>query len=434
MNGIHVIGGGGGDVEVRPVGNQSRGQGPETGGLHVSVVSRMGMSEDGRFEMIDQNGMHFAISRLPYFALMSLRRYLTDPSSGPYEIFGMDGDDADIILENLDGRIKTCEKKPVRAFRRLKEKGFWADNVEGLRSLIETKLPMNLSMPLHVLLDMGAGLSGTEGWNATIPDMLWLSAIEMVVYAKHPGVYLNPADGTQWGCYLDEGIAEIWSLVYLFSYIGFLRDVIGRMSGTVQAAKAEAMDRDMARTAIDNMSAQMAKLTAERDELKVASASQARDLSRRLEHETRTNERLKLKIEVLEESAAAAEQELLEFDESELAEEISESDIELFRHELPENNILFVGGHPRLQSQLRNLHPRWKFLTTRMSYSMLNDNIKSDFVFIYTGRLSHKLFDKVRRALPDTAMGYVTSQNMKKLHAEMTELYDRHMRSKEGAE
>ena len=417
---------------------QNQVQVPEAENQTTKVLSRLspiGLQRDGRMYYQSDDGTILTVSKMPYLALRSVLRYLEDKDSLVYEYLVAETKDGDIepVRQQLQAQLEPAGKKCERAFQRLKEKGLYANTISGLRNLMQNYLPVNLGWPMDIILDMNLGMTGLEGWDADISDSVWLNALELSVYLFQRESYLRSEDTIQWGLYVTQNIEFIWILTYLTAYGEALRFDMLHAKSEIDNAKTRVMQiavlNDTIRSLESTIQSQADELSKKREQ----HDSELRGLRTDNGRLASENRKLKLKLELMESSIAEAEFEAnqeftaedLEFDETH-----AESDSGTYQFQLPEENVLFVGGHIRLQNKLRQLHPKWKFVTTKMSYSLLDDNVKSRFVFMYTGHLSHKLFDKVRQSLECVPMAYVTSQNLNLLHDEMLKAYNEYYENK----
>lgn len=387
----------------------------------IGTISPIGVKEDGRMYFASSTGQIVTASRLPYTGMRSVLNSLSSPDSDVEAFIREESADPDEIRARMSSELPAAGAKCLRALSRMKEKGLYAPTVGALRNLILNRLPINLGWPLDVLLDMAMGMDGMHPWDADIPDDIWIAAIELVMYQNHREAYMDLGRPEQWGVFVGRDFETIWLFVYLLTYGRSCFADMGTMRAEFEKTYARA---SLIRELDSQLRAAMSSTEAQRQDYEKRLAARSGELSElhtanaRLERE---NLKLRNKLEIME--AAAAESEPAT-DGFEMDSELEADAMETFRYPLPETNILFVGGHPRLQTKLKAMHPKWKFVTVRMSYSLLDDNLNSKFVFFYTGHLSHKLFDKVRDSLGDVPAAYVSSQNMTRLHDEMGRAYD----------
>lgn len=396
----------------------------------LARIQPVGVQEDGRMYYMSDMGHLLTVRRMPYLALRSISRSLENHDSSVYKFLlgETDASKVNSVLENFHNKTSDSGKKCERAFERLKAKGLYTDKIRTLRDMIYDKLPLNLNWPLDVILDMSLGLNGMDEWDADIPDDVWLSAIELSMYMHHRQEYMDSGDELQWGLYVANDIEFLWMLVLLITYGNLLRRDMGLVQGEISQAKRRLEEIAIRDDNIANLEAELRANEISFD--KTIERTQRECDALRSENVVlvRENKKLSAKFELMEASMIAADEEasqVFELDES----ESDDVPVETFAYDLPESNVLFVGGHPRLQNKLKQLHPKWKFITTRMSYRLLDDNVNARFVFLYTGHMTHKLFDKVMDSLGTVPMAYVSSQNLTRLHMEMLRAYNEHMES-----
>ena len=99
---------------------------------------------------------------------------------------------------------------------------------------------------------------------------------------------------------------------------------------------------------------------------------------------------------------------------------------------LPETGIVFLGGHQRVIAKLKELHPKWIFMTdTSPKVNCLLSSTNSvHAVFVVTTYLSHGLYQHVEAAIgKDVPKFYVTSTNIELLEKDMQKQYSRAVRT-----
>lgn len=89
---------------------------------------------------------------------------------------------------------------------------------------------------------------------------------------------------------------------------------------------------------------------------------------------------------------------------------------------LPVKGVLFLGGHQNMIKKLRQLFPKWKYVS--------DDQLKQcsyfsqTIVFYWTKHSSHKLMQYVYSKLPENvSVIYVTATNLSLLIMEMQNTY-----------
>lgn len=386
----------------------------------------VGVREDGRMYYVSDSGLTMTVSRLPHIAISNIIRHIETPNSALYAAIENEVKDMEEFKASMYARLDEVDGKLLRAFDRFKAKGLYAPNINGLRALMKSYLPLNLGWPLDMILDMATGLTGLAKWDANIADEIWLNCIELDMYLFHREVYMNDAETMQWGGLVGQDYEIIWILVFWSTYGSALQHDMAAAHDEIERAHESAGQLGML---VDTVGKYESYIASEREKFeKRFSARDGEIAELRTDNGrlVRENQKLKEKLALMEESIRVSEEEVeCEFDDNDAIVQADES--ETFQYELPESGILFVGGHQRLQNKLKAMYPKWKFVTTKMSYSLLDDNVKSKFVFFYTGHLSHKLFDKVRDSMDGVPSAYVASQNMNLLNSDMLRAYNDYM-------
>lgn len=89
---------------------------------------------------------------------------------------------------------------------------------------------------------------------------------------------------------------------------------------------------------------------------------------------------------------------------------------------LPEDGVLFLGGHINMVKRVRKHYPGWMYITDDEFKPYAAINVK--YVFYWTNHSSHKMMEHVFGKLaPDAEIMYVTATNMERLEAEMLKAY-----------
>lgn len=89
---------------------------------------------------------------------------------------------------------------------------------------------------------------------------------------------------------------------------------------------------------------------------------------------------------------------------------------------LPDDGVLFVGGHPNMLKKVKAIHPFWTYQSGRGRVRPLDT---TRVVFVWNKHLGHPEFDAIQAGLKgrDLPMFYVSATNMNRLEREMKELY-----------
>lgn len=90
---------------------------------------------------------------------------------------------------------------------------------------------------------------------------------------------------------------------------------------------------------------------------------------------------------------------------------------------LPENRILFAGGHDILVNKLKQIHPDWSYLDDDSNFNSAYCRKDVDCVFIWDKHLSHIVFRNLKSVLGHVPFYYVKSTNLDMLEQEMRRQY-----------
>lgn len=91
--------------------------------------------------------------------------------------------------------------------------------------------------------------------------------------------------------------------------------------------------------------------------------------------------------------------------------------------ELPDDGVLFLGGHWNMVKKIQQLHPNWIFITDDAFKPFSNIHVK--YVFYWTNHSSHTMMENVFSKLaPGADIMYVTATNMERLEKEMLERFE----------
>lgn len=105
--------------------------------------------------------------------------------------------------------------------------------------------------------------------------------------------------------------------------------------------------------------------------------------------------------------------------------ESSETKIEDFMAILPQDGILFLGGHQNMTKKLRQIFPNWSYISDDLFKKW--DTIKVKAIFYWYGHSSHKMTQYINsRKNGDIPYLYVTATNMDRLIEEMAQKYSKY--------
>lgn len=89
---------------------------------------------------------------------------------------------------------------------------------------------------------------------------------------------------------------------------------------------------------------------------------------------------------------------------------------------LPEKKVIFLGGHPNMTKKLRQIYPKWTFLSDD-DYRR-KSNLNQEIVFYWTKHSSHSLMESVYSRISEkTEILYVTATNVALLTKQMESTY-----------
>lgn len=87
------------------------------------------------------------------------------------------------------------------------------------------------------------------------------------------------------------------------------------------------------------------------------------------------------------------------------------------QEDLPENGILFVGGHTNMVKKLKEIHPSWSYISDYINASLPT---KVNAIFIWPAHLSHPLWYRINETYQGREkMLYVQATNLGRLEEEM---------------
>lgn len=216
---------------------------------------------------------------------------------------------------------------------------------------------------------------------------------------------------------LEEGNDTALGLLYVqvFGIMGLICDRKKHEQEAIkQQRAAEAADK---RAANVKNSAKVDKLKAQLESAQREGRVRAETLQERIKTMSREfeerEEKLRQRNEQLEEELAIYRS------IEEQTEQVEEIDEDTPLLDLPESNVMFVGGHPNMVSKLRAEHGGWKFAS---SVSEIPEPVQSDVVFYYCRHVSHKMLQKLQKWYTGPIL-YCEGTNMDKLHDSMRRIY-----------
>lgn len=188
-----------------------------------------------------------------------------------------------------------------------------------------------------------------------------------------------------------------------------------------ECAKQKKLEEDVA--IWKGKAAHLERLLSESDETRVNSINEA---TRGYESEIKS---LHDKIDELKDQLKSNEEqiELRDLKISALTDQLSEAEDDFDDIDLPEDNVLVVGGHENWVNKLRLIHPKWTYVAVETKATSLPQN--PICVLMFTNHLSHSQYDRVRSAYKDQDVPilYVTCVNLSMLDKQIKRLYRSHV-------
>ena len=356
-----------------------------------------------------------------------VRGFLDDfyPDYAHGAMLGSDG-------EGFSMRYDAARRKPARALSRLKSKKLHAETFLGLQKLMDGHFGVDLLVPYSVFLSLAGGTVWKHA-DFRISDDVWYSAIELVMIMRHRDVYFDYDNEEQWIRYLEGDILLLWTLVYYIASIGYYsmyclehKDMLRQLAHYED--NMEALTQDM-----QHMGSAFASYKRERDAEARAMAAAADSKSKDYSELCDENKRLSARIASLEKELAALKgrEGRARQAREPVPDEAPSANGAAFQEdaapdclaELPDKNVLFVGGHPNMLSKLIPMFPGWRFVSAEVSPGAVPDKMQPTFVFTWSNHLKHSLFERVRQLYGDRPSAYCKATNVEMLVREMREAY-----------
>lgn len=431
--------------------------------LKTCFVDRSGFTADNSklFRFLDTNHGP-SVGRITY----SFLRPLFPPESSSPEL--MDGDIAvrrtayqktvvenyiDFITDVLEDPLRgldeellaVAKKKPYRALQRLKDKGQYASDFKSLWAKMDFHGGFTFIMTFGRFLAMTSGmLAPTETFEIT--DDMWISAIELYMSLEYPKIFVDPTNDQQWIGFLLENPPLLFTLVFYISILSYYSTFCYDNLDNFSDDAALKNDLSQANGALVAMYDEAANMAGEIDEM----SEEMSELRAQLDASRREAQLLRSRMEVLERKCGEQSGSGLSSLDAIPKAEVPVPDVSSEKsgniaaknaafsfwkdlRDLPEDGILFVGGHPNMLSKLKPMHPGWTFVTTDVSVAALPRDMQPKHIFVYSSHLSHSLFARLHARYASVPTGYVTSTNLDRLHHEMRVLFTVECQKSEAA-
>lgn len=196
-------------------------------------------------------------------------------------------------------------------------------------------------------------------------------------------------------------------------------------SNEMQLLKNELQELKGQNNALNNKVKEQKKTIAHMQSFLGTSSQKNQDISQ-INH--KHNQQLREKdaeIEVLQRRIEQLESERMELERAAfLRAEQQEPEKPWLNTDLPDDGVVFLGGHENMVKKLRERYPRWTFLADE-STQTVPTNV--DIVYVWSGHLSHPLWKRVIDAIGSREkLLYVQATNLDRLKEEMQyELWNR---------
>lgn len=357
--------------------------------------------------------------------------------------------------EFLQGIAKTTDtsvqrKKLERTLKRIKDKGMfenvasklWVPDFNFFEPEKGQKDGPNLQRVRNLICGLMQCGSKVDFTIHSLTDEEWFSAIETSVALHYPEDIVDDSVSS-YAIHIPELINEIWILAVLIHMANSYESLL--MESRVDRMKSDEFDElsDAYKRLVSSYNNIVEKQSCESESAKV---SEIREQAERQKKEDdkkifaleRDVEKLRQEVEKLQrEKEHIADLWTREMEALTMAEcgnegasnsagkgEKQLTDEELFGDvELPEKNVLFLGGWTKLVQSVKQRHPHWLFINSDDDRRNKGSE-RIDTVFFFYGYISHKLAWRVYNELRDDVETiFVSQKNEAKMELEMKKGY-----------
>lgn len=346
----------------------------------------------------------------------------------------------------------TQRKKLERTLKRIKDKGmfetsaskFWFPDFEpGEPDGIPRDKP-NWQRVRNLICGLMQCGSKVDFTVHTLTDEEWYSAIETSVALHYPEDIMDDSVSS-YAIHVPELINEIWVLVVLIHMVNSYESLL--MESRMDRVKSDEYDKvaDAYNSLVSAYNDVVAKQSRESESAKVSEIREQAERQKREDNKKifaleRDIEKLRQEVERLRREKDhiadlwSREMDALTTEECEneqpsnmsdqSGEENQPTDEELFGDvELPEKNVLFLGGWTKLVQSVKQRHPHWLFINSDDDRRNKGSE-RIDTVFFFYGYISHKLAWRVYNELRDDVETiFVSQKNEAKMELEMKKGY-----------
>lgn len=355
-----------------------------------------------------------------------------------------------VIARTTDTSVQ--RKKLERTLKRIKDKGMfenvasklWLPDFEFTEPEESQKNGPNLQRVRNLICGLMQCGSKVDFTIHSLTDEEWFSAIETSVALHYPEDIVDDSVSS-YAIHVPELINEIWILVVLIHMANSYESLL--MESRIDRMKSDEFDElaDTYKRLVSSYNDIVAKQSCESESAKI---SEIREQAERQKKEDdkkifaleRDVEKLRQEVEKLQREKEciadlwAREMEALttaECGDERPSDSASRedgqkqpTDEELFGDvELPEKNVLFLGGWTKLVQSVKQRHPHWLFINSDDDRRNKGSE-RIDTVFFFYGYISHKLARRVYNELRDDVETiFVSQKNEAKMELEMKKGY-----------
>lgn len=329
-------------------------------------------------------------------------------------------------------RYELVCKKPARALSRLKSKGFYADTYDALISLIDRVCEPSLITSFSSYIAMATGIVWKHA-NFKLADDVWYSALELTMVLAAPDVYFDPFNDDQWIRHIEPHIPTLLTLVYLISSAGFYSLFCLEHSDMIAQLQSYEILVPQLETGLSVLGDAAVKESNEYKAAMIDKDNVIRQKTKEIFGLSRENDILRNRVAELERQLAVLESsggvaDMVAGDTSDVDVSAGSVSDESDLVELPDDNVLFIGGHPNMLSKLMPLFPKWRFVSTEISPGSLPKDMKPAYIFVWSNHLAHSLFERLKMTYGVDMIGYCKATNIALLIEEMSRLYTKYLK------
>lgn len=321
----------------------------------------------------------------------------------------------------LNQHVEKLRNRLNHALKRLKDKHYHADTLSNLISLpVKAKdAHAVVAMQMHVF-DLYTESKGT--YETEITDEFWLRAIDLTMAITEPSIYEDPE------AMFTPALYQHLDLLYIV-LIGTVHGnaILETLRGIHEYRELFSENTEKVNSFVNEM--QETKARADAQEKKVTEHKDViRELQEGMITDRRAWEKARLgyehEIQDLKRQLAATQDANAGQPAPEQGKPATETVIpeERVWHDLPEENLVFVGGDQNMTKKLAIMYPGWTFIDSQSRN--FSGKTKAKAIFVWSGHMSHATTQRINRVYEDSVPRlYVTKTNIAALVREMTEVW-----------